>query len=423
MLPFSVPVVSVVLLVGMVVSPVASTAAMPAPPRCDGRVATLVGTAGDDTLRGTAGADVIVGLGGNDRIVGLGGDDVLCGGDGRDRIEGGPGDDRVLGQRDRRVPNGDDDETFDMFGDRVIGGPGDDFIDPGFDTRSAVFRDADVISFEDSGHGVTVDLVRGLATGQGADRLVTRGAALITTRFSDVVRGTSRADDVGTGAGDDTVRSRGGADLVRLDGPPLIGRGGDDVAALGAGQDQSESGRGRDRVNGQSGGDIISDHGPSADALNGGLGRDLVNDVFVAEGVQRLIGGPAHDPGRDELSLTRSGSGARPGAWDMTTGVLTVGGNPTAASVVRGFEKSTLPSGVAWVIEGSPRGEAVFVFSGGADLVYRGHGGRDSFIGARGDDTFDGGAGNDFAIDMGAGDDTCIDVERFGAGAGCEHKL
>jgi hypothetical protein len=67
------------------------------PPRCAGRPATIVGTAGRDTLRGTSGRDVIVGLGGNDVIEGRGGNDVLCGGRGRDTLRGGPGRDVVRG--------------------------------------------------------------------------------------------------------------------------------------------------------------------------------------------------------------------------------------------------------------------------------------------------------------------------------------
>jgi uncharacterized delta-60 repeat protein len=44
---------------------------------CNGVVATLIGTAGNDTLMGTAGPDVIVGFDGDDTIYGLGGNDLL----------------------------------------------------------------------------------------------------------------------------------------------------------------------------------------------------------------------------------------------------------------------------------------------------------------------------------------------------------
>ena len=85
--------------------------------RCHGRLATIVGTSGDDDLIGTPGDDVIVGLRGRDRIRGRGGADVICGGPGdddlagnagpdlldggpgNDRLHGGPGDDRLLGRR------------------------------------------------------------------------------------------------------------------------------------------------------------------------------------------------------------------------------------------------------------------------------------------------------------------------------------
>ena len=52
--------------------------------RCEGRVVTLVGTAGDDCLPGTEGDDVIHGMGGDDLIGGFGGNDTICGGHGSD---------------------------------------------------------------------------------------------------------------------------------------------------------------------------------------------------------------------------------------------------------------------------------------------------------------------------------------------------
>jgi len=90
--------------------------------RCAGRRATIVGTAGRDTLRGTPRADVIVALAGNDRVLGRGGNDVVCGGAGNDRLSGGPGRDRLLGERGRDVLTGG------RGRDRLIGGQGRDHI-------------------------------------------------------------------------------------------------------------------------------------------------------------------------------------------------------------------------------------------------------------------------------------------------------
>ena len=68
-----------------------------AAPRCGGRAATVVGTAGKDKLKGTKKSDVIVGLGGGDVLKGLGGGDFLCGGAGKDKLAGGKQKDRLVG--------------------------------------------------------------------------------------------------------------------------------------------------------------------------------------------------------------------------------------------------------------------------------------------------------------------------------------
>ncbi|MBA2491708.1 MAG: hypothetical protein H0V34_08405 [Gammaproteobacteria bacterium] len=91
----------------------------PAAVMCDGRVATIVVTSGNNTLNGTSGADVIHGLRGNDVIRGTGGNDVICGGNGDDGLPGGGGDDRLFG--------GGGNDTMD-------GGSGSDFCDGGAHT-------------------------------------------------------------------------------------------------------------------------------------------------------------------------------------------------------------------------------------------------------------------------------------------------
>jgi Ca2+-binding RTX toxin-like protein len=66
---------------------------------CQGRTATIVGTAAGNEIDGTAGPDVIVGLAGNDDIEGHGGNDVICGNRGNDELEGDRGNDRLYGGR------------------------------------------------------------------------------------------------------------------------------------------------------------------------------------------------------------------------------------------------------------------------------------------------------------------------------------
>ena len=91
------------LIIGVVML-IPSSAVDAAPPMCDGKPATIVGTMGDDVLRGTNGDDVIIGLGGDDRLVGRGGNDALCGGNGDDTLVGGPGDDVMIGGTGHWMP-------------------------------------------------------------------------------------------------------------------------------------------------------------------------------------------------------------------------------------------------------------------------------------------------------------------------------
>jgi Tol biopolymer transport system component len=89
-------------------------------PRCDGRLATLVGTPRRDRLVGTRGADVIVARAGDDVVLGRGGADRICLGAGADRGDGGPGADRILGEA------GADRLSGGAGADLLRGGPGRD---------------------------------------------------------------------------------------------------------------------------------------------------------------------------------------------------------------------------------------------------------------------------------------------------------
>ena len=66
-------------------------------PSCGGRTATVLGTAGDDTITGTDRPDVIVSFGGDDTIRSLGGNDVVCSRSGEDTVRGGSGGDLLIG--------------------------------------------------------------------------------------------------------------------------------------------------------------------------------------------------------------------------------------------------------------------------------------------------------------------------------------
>ncbi|MCW2766601.1 MAG: hypothetical protein JWO11_2560 [Nocardioides sp.] len=97
--------------------------APPVQARCDGRLATIVGTGHGDEIVGTSGPDVIVGTSGRDTISGQGGRDVICGRAGDDLLRGGRGADTLLGQ-------GGNDSLYGGPGSDILqGGPGNDSVD------------------------------------------------------------------------------------------------------------------------------------------------------------------------------------------------------------------------------------------------------------------------------------------------------
>ena len=91
-----------------------------ATPRCAGKPATIVGTAGRDVLRGTPRADVILALGGRDMVRAARGNDTVCAGAGNDRVLGQAGRDRLIGGA------GNDRLIGGAGADRLTGGPGRD---------------------------------------------------------------------------------------------------------------------------------------------------------------------------------------------------------------------------------------------------------------------------------------------------------
>ena len=118
---------------GLIAFGIPATGAQAATPLCFGKPATIVGTAGPDTLVGQSGvADVIWGGGGNDSILGgayYSDDDVpgraadlLCGETGNDTVYGGPGNDKLNGG------DGDDHVDGGYGNDTVQGNAGHDVL-------------------------------------------------------------------------------------------------------------------------------------------------------------------------------------------------------------------------------------------------------------------------------------------------------
>ncbi len=214
---------------------VTAAGAEPGPaPRCDGKRATIVGTAGDDVIHGTEKADVIWAGPGNDVVYGGLGNDIICGGPGNDLIhggrgndwiEGGAGTDRVFGDLgDDHVSGGpgNRDEVSGGLGiDTVNGGPGNEDIvrgDYGYDRMDGGPGKGDIASFSTAvagrrGSGVWVSLPRHKALGDGHDRLF-RFASIEGSAFHDTLIGDKRANVIRGGPGNDTIIGGGGRDTL-----------------------------------------------------------------------------------------------------------------------------------------------------------------------------------------------------------------
>jgi hypothetical protein len=94
-------------------------------PTCQGKVATIFGTASGETLAGTEAADVILAGDGDDQISALGGNDTVCAGGGDDRANGGGGKDVIAGE------DGNDNLKGAGGNDRLLGGPDNDAMNGG----------------------------------------------------------------------------------------------------------------------------------------------------------------------------------------------------------------------------------------------------------------------------------------------------
>ena len=263
----------------------------PAPPQCQGRQATLVGSPGTKHLMGTAGADVVV-TGGAPWVDTDDGDDIVCvtgrtRGGKRMNLDAGAGNDAVTvtARNAVRVRLGDGDDTF--FGrseaDTVLAGYFDDgLVDTGVDTIHTGAGPDDVRS---NGGDDTISLGKGadhlqwgLATrpadgGSGRDSMYldnsadnsvldNRTGALIEdgrvvsqwSSFADFAIGGPVALVLG-GREDETftaARCCGGPN----DGWTIRAGGGDDVMSGTSGGDTLLGGPGHDRADGRRGDDL-----------------------------------------------------------------------------------------------------------------------------------------------------------------------
>ena len=391
-----------------------------ATPSCEGQPATIIGTEGADSIDGTAGDDVIVGLVGDDVLRGLGGDDLICGGPGEDIVHGGAGSDGVVGEGGNDVlrcgPGHDG---------GADGGPGNDILygekggrtdlTPGLGDDLVVGSGtgADWVHLEDATGSIHANLMTGVATGQGRDRLVDV-SGLFAGPYDDTLIGDNNGNQLAGRAGDDILIGHDGVDF-------LAGQQDDDTYQGGPGFDIAEyydqaaadelvigpmnvnlrtgiaTGDGTDTltgIEGATGSDkadtMIGDRKGNAffwlfdgdDTVRGGGGNDY---VAPGDGANTLSGGE----GRDLVSF-QEGKDFDHDHEAVTVDLVT--GVSSSGDALRGFEDAS----------GSPGGDTLIgdygpnrLYGGfGADVL-RGRPGDDRLLGQQGVDEANGGAGID----------------------------
>jgi Ca2+-binding RTX toxin-like protein len=322
-------------------------------------VATINGTAGNDTLTGTSGNDTINGLGGNDVVLAgsTGGTDVINGGAGYDSIEfmnraaSGIVADFATG----RINGGSSFGTINFSGiERVVGGSFNDRLTgnaAGQNLTGAAGADtlaggggidtlwggtgADTFVFRETGSG-NADKVNDFAS--GSDKLVLDASVMSAlgaagnfaagdARFWSSGSGTAHdaddrilfntttrqvfydADGSGSGAAQLIATLQSGAVLAATDiavegggggGQLIIGTSGDDSLTGGPGNDTIRGGAGWDTLDGAGGNDLI-EGATGNDSLRGGEGNDTLlgeHDGDMLEGGagdDRLDGGLGFD--------------------------------------------------------------------------------------------------------------------------------
>jgi serralysin len=171
-------------------------------------MAIIVGTAGADVLIGSTLQDqaMMAGEGAatsnadaSDNIKGNAGGDYIYGGDGDDIIYGGTGNDVIS------------DGTGNDF---VNAGEGDDLVITGYgDDVFAGGKGFDTIDFSGASQGLVADLSKNIVTGQGSDS-VSGFEKFIGTAFGDSIKGSSEAEVIVAGEGENVIRGMGGSDTM-----------------------------------------------------------------------------------------------------------------------------------------------------------------------------------------------------------------
>jgi Ca2+-binding RTX toxin-like protein len=274
----------------------------------------IFGTEDSDELNGSDFADRIYGLGGDDEIYAGGGNDTLVGGEGEfDYLEGGSGDDTYVYESDDGI-----DEIFDESGDDTLQfgagiTPAEVQVtrDPWGNLYLVVESPQNRVEIDEWFNDFKIEHVE-FADGTvwSAAQVEARIATLPGTSAADIVNGGDGDDFLDALAGDDAVYGNDGNDVLSGgdDDDYMEGNAGHNLMLGDAGDDDLEKGAGwgMNLFIGGQGDDFIAASG-SADVLafNAGDGADYVASAAGEALTISLGGGIA----AGDIRLTNPGDG------------------------------------------------------------------------------------------------------------------
>jgi Ca2+-binding RTX toxin-like protein len=314
-------------------------------------VATINGTAGNDTLLGSVDNDTILGGAGNDTLIGGSGADSMDGGDGADTfiLEDGAGNDTILGGE---------------------GGLDQDVINMSAMTAgvSVSFSGSDAGTISSGNDTITFSQIEALVLTDQADTVNASASSL----------GVS----IDAGAGNDTI----------------IGSAGNDTLTGGAGADSMGGGDGADTfiIGNSAGSDTIigGEGGLDQDVINLSSKTSTVTVSFTGNEAGTIISGS------DTITFSQIETLVLSSAAD----VVNVSASNAALSIDAGIGNNTVVGGAGndTILAGAGRD---YLLGGAGDDSIFGGAGIDGLQGGAGDDAIFGGADGDLLIGE-AGNDT-----------------
>lgn len=352
----------------------------------------LTGGGGNDTLYGGAGADTFIGGAGSDVVTYLGATTAVSVNLATGSNSGDAAGDTFSSIETFIGTAYGDTLTGDGSANNLQGGAGNDLIEggAGADTLDGGSGTGDALSYAGASAGVSIDLLTGAYTGDGAGDVITGFESFVGSAYNDTFTSSAAAETFSGGLGDDVYilnslsdvvveNASAGTDEIRIGvSGVILGANIENLTYTGAGNFTGTGNTLNNVLTGASGADSLS-AGAGADSLNGAGGNDTLDG---GAGADSFDGGSGND-------LVMYGTATSSISIDLSTGTYL---GAAAGDVMAGVES----------LQGTSFNDTLIGDSGANGL-----------LGGVGNDWIDGGVGSD-TLDGGSG---TLDILNYGSAA------